>query len=353
METTIHYPFIYFLYEPNQVFVYKIQALAYITIADVTEKGEWAGYELKPSEPFTAFHHERSSPKQGWSLLFEQNQLNHFVDIINDYIQQRKVETSTTAQMVHIVCSESAAGSLRVALAPPKYVIGFPDDLSIGPLWKLDEKRGQAFRHEWLMENINDGMDDFVNQNKFMNTIREIQNIPRHQPIYIWYGHNAEEQCGLRFILYLLRDRTNEIVLINTGEQNVINRQWNIEQYDKKQLPAEEHLLFQQQWESLAQTKEVFRLWLHQQIRAVPENYYDNLIMSTLGQVHQEQGSADFIQTGPFIYELVTRMDDPPNIFFLEYRIRYLAYSGVFELKGIPKSMRHYQVRLRQKTSLA
>ncbi len=351
METSMHYPFIYFLYDTNQVLVYKIQALEYITITDVMRKGEWQGFELQPSESFTAFHHEQSTPQQGWSFFVAQEQLHYFVEIINDYIQQ--VMTTTSAQMVHIVCSESAAGSLRVALAPPKYVIGFPEDLSIGPLWKLDEKRGQAFRDEWLRENINDGMDDFVNLNKLMNTIREIQDIPSNLPIYIWYGHNAEEQCGLRFLLYLLRDKTNEVVLIDTGEQDAINRHWNIELYAKKKLSAKERLIFQQQWESLAQTKDVCRLWLHQQIQAVPEHDYDKLIVSTLRQLHEEQGDTDFIHTGTFISALLTRMDAPPNIFFLEYRIRYLVYSGVFGLKGIPKSMHHYSVRIRQKTSLA
>lgn len=347
METSMHYPFIYFFYDTNQVLVYRIQALEYITIAEVMREGEWQGYELKPSESFTAFHHEQSTPQQGWSFFMGQEELYQLVEIINDYIQQ--VITTASAQMVHIVCSESAAGSLRATLAPPKYVIGFPEDLSIGPLWKLDEKRGQAFRDEWLRENINDGMDDFVNRNKLMNTIREIQDIPSNLQIYIWCGYNAEEQCGIRFLLYLLRDKTNEVVLINTGEQRAINHQWNMEMYDIKRMSAKERLIFQQQWESLAQTKDVCRLWLHRQIQAVQENYYDNLIMSTIEQLHKEQGGTDFIQTGEFISELLTRMDAPPNIFFLEYRIRYLVYSGVFELKGIPKSMHHYSVKLRKK----
>ncbi|WP_312507118.1 DUF1835 domain-containing protein [Lysinibacillus sp.] len=349
METMRHYPFIYFLYEANQVLVYKIQTLNYITIDDVVERGKWEAYELQPFESFAAFRHERSSPKEGWTLMVEQDHLNLFVDIINDTIQQQKVLTTTTAPMVHIVCSESVAGSLRVALAPPKYVIGFPDDLSIGPLWRLDEKRGQAFRHEWLMENINDGMDDFVNYHHFMNTIREIQDIPSHLPIYIWYGDNIEEQCGLRFFLYLLREKTNEIYLINTGKERVSIRQWNVEQYDKIRLTANAHLIFQQQWERLARTKEVLRLWLHQQIQAVPVNAYDSLIITRLEQLHQQQGTIDYIQTGALISELLTKMEAPPNIFFLEYRIRYLVYNGVFELKGIPKSMHHYQVKMRQK----
>ena len=39
METSMHYPFIYFFYGTNQVLVYKIQALEYITIEDVMRKG--------------------------------------------------------------------------------------------------------------------------------------------------------------------------------------------------------------------------------------------------------------------------------------------------------------------------
>jgi len=31
---------------------------------------------------------------------------------------------------------------------------------------------------------------------------------------------------------------------------------------------------------------------------------------------------------------------------FLEYRIRELVYNGVLEIKGIPKDMRSYSVRL-------
>ncbi len=39
METSMHYPFIYFFYGTNQVLVYKIQALEYITIEDVMRRG--------------------------------------------------------------------------------------------------------------------------------------------------------------------------------------------------------------------------------------------------------------------------------------------------------------------------
>ncbi|WP_425467619.1 hypothetical protein [Psychrobacillus soli] len=40
-------------------------------------------------------------------------------------------------------------------------------------------------------------------------------------------------------------------------------------------------------------------------------------------------------------------MDEFVGIFFLEYRIRYLIYTGFLELKGIPKSEWHYSVKKR------
>ena len=46
METSMHYPFIYFFYGTNQVLVYKIQALEYITIEDVMRKGNGRGMSL-------------------------------------------------------------------------------------------------------------------------------------------------------------------------------------------------------------------------------------------------------------------------------------------------------------------
>ncbi|WHY67808.1 DUF3658 domain-containing protein [Neobacillus sp. SuZ13] len=44
-------------------------------------------------------------------------------------------------------------------------------------------------------------------------------------------------------------------------------------------------------------------------------------------------------------------MTNPHSAFYayIEYRIRYLIYKGFLELKGIPRSMRHYRVKLREK----
>ena len=97
----------------------------------------------------------------------------------------------------------------------------------------------------------------------------------------------------------------------------------------------------------MSQTTEVLRVWMNDEITDVPENHFDPLILQTIEKLHTEQETKDFIQTGTVLGKLLTQMGGFANIFFLECRVRHLVYSGVLALKGIPKSMRHYSVKLR------
>ncbi|MFF2177586.1 DUF1835 domain-containing protein [Lysinibacillus sp. NPDC058147] len=359
MKSKANYPFIYFLLDSNMVFVYKIKTLTYLNVSDLIDSNEWEAYELQHHTLFETFNHEDSKSIEGFGFWLEHDKLNDIVEIINDCIQKHQsVNRRFTTQAVHIVSSESAAGSVRAALVPPKHVIGFPDCFSIGPLWKLEKKRGQAFRNDWLFENINDGQED-VYQNKFTNTLREIEDIPKHVPIYIWYGNNADEQCGLRFFLYLLRDKSNEIFLINTTEHSKTHcptshlssqqlAQLFVNIKEKRPLTIQDHLIFKNEWETLSQTNDVLRLWINNEIKGVPENYFDPLIIETIERLHNEQAAKDFIKTGIVIAELLPLIEDLPSVFFLECRIRFLVNNGVFAIKGIPKSIRHYSVKLRE-----
>jgi len=214
-------PFIYFLAEPNMVFVYHIETPQYVTMSDFMDGlHKFETFEISHAADFKAFDHRESQLIEGRGFFINQDGMNEMIEEINKHIQKnRQVKgLENQSDTVHLVTSESAAGSLRVGLGGSKTVIGFPDSFSIGPLWKLDEKVGRSYRKEWLFENINYGLDDYESDNEISNTLREIEDISDHTPIYIWYGNNADEQTALRFYLYLLRDKTNEIFLVNSTE---------------------------------------------------------------------------------------------------------------------------------------
>ncbi|RNC98030.1 DUF1835 domain-containing protein [Lysinibacillus halotolerans] len=268
--------------------------------------------------------------------------------------------------VVHICTSEEVAGALRFALQSPKIVIGFPDSFSVGPLWSLNDKIGQNFRKQWLF-------DCFINEEKeidyeknFTNTLCQINSIPKHVPIYIWYSNNVGEQTGLRYYLYLMREKQNKVFLLNCSELND-NPKQTFHYTDRldsivlkdifeksKEIEAlcdEQHYQLQREWEKLSETKEVLRIWINNGIQSVPENYYDLLIIETIEKLHQQQRVKDYILCGILVGEILSKMvetaDGTMDDRFLEYRIRQLINNGVFESNGDPKSMRHYSVKMR------
>jgi hypothetical protein len=354
-------PYIYFLIEPNIVFVYRINSLDYVTISDLRDGRDWISFEIHDETEFETFNHRDRQRDREKGFIINENSLNSMVERINQFIQQKRQLQGSPYQTdeVHIVTSESAAGTLRVGIMANKTVIGFPDSFSIGPLWKLDEKKGQMGRQEWLYENINDEQEEHTYENKFQNTLREMNDIPNNLPIYIWYSNNADEQTGLRFYLHLLREKSNDIYLMNSGEANLYKETQSFfhtgqsdpevlhKYYESNKgkvlLTNKIRNQFHQEWINLSQTKELLRIWDDEEIKGVAEDYYDQLIIKTI----MTMGSEDYIRTGVLLGEILTQMDEPINIFFLEYRIRHLVYTGVLALKGIPKSMRHYRVKLK------
>jgi hypothetical protein len=231
----------------------------------------------------------------------------------------------------------------------------------------MDQKIGQDSRHEWLNENVNVEQDEYEFENNFSKTLLEIEDIPEFVPIYIWTANNGNEQTGLRFILHLLKEKDNDIVLLNTTELHHQRIDSNNEKlyssmlhpHQLKQLLDQAHstepisyterIQFQREWEVLAQSKDVLRLWKSGRVTSVPEDYFDDLILKTVGHLQREQQNKAFIRTGKVIGETLHQMEEMVGDFYIEYRIRHLIYNGVLELKGIPRSMRHYRVKLREK----
>ncbi|MFJ8064590.1 DUF1835 domain-containing protein [Psychrobacillus sp. NPDC096426] len=365
IKTKVNHPFIYFFMEPNIVFVYKMETQNYIGVSDLFESDRWETFVLNHENEFDMFDHLESNPMEGRTFFAEHDDIIVMAEFINKQIQKNR--PLRTGSAVHIVSSESAAGSIRVVLERPKIVIGFPDFLSIGPLGKLDEKIGQNYRKDWLIENIN-FEQEVEYPIKFTNTLRELEDISYQVPIYIWYGNNASEQVCMRFLIYLLRHKTNEIFLINSTDlyakhitsrdkQQHIFDTSQIEPKDLKQLfeinktnnplIKKERVQLESEWEALAQTKEVLRIWSNGNIIGVPENHFDSLILHIIENLHEQLGNKDFIKIGRVLEELFVQMDEFVGIFFLEYRIRHLIYSGMLELKGIPKSLWNYSIRKR------
>lgn len=304
-----------------------------------------------------------------------------FLDIkntYNDLLEYRKNQDSdeqhTQFHTTHIVFGDAPTGSFKIALKElginqREKIITFSDLFSIGPIWKLHESQGIFNRHEWLRTHINNEDDMLTNyQAKFKQTILEIEQIPSHQPIIIWAGENAHEQTGLRLVLYLLKEKTNDILIINLNEayKTNFNRseidftprhmgELSFEQlkqiYENEKnghvLTQTERKAFEQQWQQLCQDKEVLRIWENNKISSVLETFYDDYIINTVKKFHKKIKHNEFIKSARIIGEVIGHLEQYVGDYFIEYRLRRLVADGIFDMEGVTKAMRYYSIKIR------
>lgn len=288
-------------------------------------------------------------------------------------INQQNLENKKEYKVIHIVFGESAAGSLRMALKEMgvqegEKVICFLDNFSFGPLWRIEEDKGLALRHKWLINHINyDEEYLFSYKRRFHTTILEVKNIMEQAHIFIWAGENADEQTAHRFVLSLLQNKTNDIFLINPLEYyNEITSKSDAKDYamhtgmfsseelqaiyqknnSMQPLTINDRAKYINEWKKISQQNKNLRIWVDKKMNSVAEDYYDNYIIKTAQLLHKEQNNKEFIKSARLIGEIIGNQNQRVGDIYFEYRLIQLVLKGIFEIEGVPKAMRYYSVKL-------
>lgn len=304
---------------------------------------------------------------------------NTYHDFLNVKRNQTNIKNSNDDKVVHILFDDSASGSLKgtleeMGLQEEERVISFSDFFSIlfsiGPVRQLHDKAGLDHRVEWIKNHLNLDDDDWIDeyQYHFKRTISMMNAIPENIPIIIWTGENAHEQTALRYVLYVLKDKINDIIVINTTKQyknqfhipemdgyplytgEIISEKLKLIYEKSRKLPAlsqDQREKLEREWQALASTQEVLRVWEHKEIKSVDKGYYDDFIINKLKKLHQEQKNTEFILSARLIGEVIGYLDQYISDSYVEYRVRHLILNGIFEIKGVPKAMRFYSVKLK------
>ena len=276
--------------------------------------------------------------------------------------------------MIHIVFGASASGSLKfvlreMGLDKKEKVISFWDIFSIGPVWRLHEENGVKARFKWMKNCISTEYDEFPDyKQRFKKTIDRISSIPEGVHITIWTSDNAHEQTGLRFVLYLLKEKNIDITLINTteayeelfqvkkvkytplhtGEIPTEKLQIIYEQGHGKFFTDHDREDLEKDWLSLSESQETLRIWRNGRIQSVPEDFYDEFIINRAKKLHSKQKIKDFMKSARLIGEVLGHLDQYVGDEFLEYRLKKLIRSRIFESEGSIEAMRFYSVKLKR-----
>ncbi|MCP1530939.1 DUF1835 domain-containing protein [Bacillus sp. FSL W8-1143] len=275
--------------------------------------------------------------------------------------------------MIHIVFGAAAAGSLKQALREMKQdqvneIIAFDDIYSIGPLLHLHEQEGQEKRIEWLrhvMSNEYGYFDDMItNQHRMFQQIKDIKD---GTSILIWTGNNAHEQIGLRYAIYLLKEKNIELSLINTTTAfdqlfNTNTRRMDIRHageitteklkvlYKSKEhmhsVTKEERAQLLIEWLSFAKENHTLRIWQKGQTISVPEDEFDAYLVKMAKRLHQSHPEEEYIVTPRLIGEVLGHLEQYIGDDFIEYRLKTLIDQGIFDMIGRRTSMRYYSIKL-------
>lgn len=277
--------------------------------------------------------------------------------------------------LVHILFGASGTGSLKYMFretgsSDSNQVIGFHDNLAVGPLWNLHNPEGIKNRQKWLIQHLPIVLgDDFFEesyQEEFEKSLHKLNSITDETPITIWCSNNASEQAGLRLIMYLLKDRSNPIRILNVNPIfdrlfNTGKHKWDIRSLgelnadkleliyqdatDMALLDEKERISFVKEWEMLSSSQELLRIWWRNKIKEVPVDHFDDYLFKILLKLHGKRKEREFIIAPRIIGEAIGHLNHDVGDQFLEYRLREMVKQGLLEVEGSFKGMRFYSVR--------
>lgn len=307
---------------------------------------------------------------------FVHDTTKEYKELIEGYTKKINDDFGDQLSHVHVMFGDSSAGGLKFALKQMglrslHHVMVLRDNYAVGPMQQLNTPEGRKYRREWFRErmHLHDGYDNFMYDEEFFNkVVTELERIPEHIPITIWTGNNALEQIGLRYALYLFRNKSNPIYVINTEVDNhtlfdtpelttyyrhtgeiIPEKLGQIMQHNESvaAITRTQREAFEQEWSNVSGNSSDLRIWEQQEIIHVNEDYYDQYIIETVSKLHNNFENHEFIKSARVIGEVIGNLEQFLTDSFFEHRLLQLIYSGILEIKGVPKAMRYYSVRLK------
>ncbi|WLR42494.1 DUF3658 domain-containing protein [Bacillus carboniphilus] len=196
---------------------------------------------------------------------------------------------------------------------------------------------------------------------KWDNLVETLSRISESSQVVIWVSDNANEQTGIRYVLYLLKNKDCPIFVLNMnelykqhfkGERNMITSgQIKREELEvlyreienNEPLSSHERKDLEKQWGELSEKQKVLRIWRSNQIIDVDENYFDMIIIKKAQDLYIEHGIIGFMHAsrliGVVIEEIIDKHKQYIDFNYLNYRLRELISKEVFERKDALNSL--------------
>lgn len=280
-------------------------------------------------------------------------------------------------ETVHIVFGEPSVAPIQGAFELDEQLKGdimyFEDDLSIGPLFILDTKDGQAGRRQWwkqlagiepapvtplLIDNEVEPQpvaeETSPDPEKFKELKARLKADPELQ-VWIWAGQNARDVNGYFWLVSQLYDFAGRIFIIYLNNLPFLNEKGGVfypthlhQILPKEFLKAKklaraislaEFELDGDEWSRLMNENAGIRLLEGgKKLRGEPAAFYDKDLLAAT--------SAEFQKANKVINQVTGKMKYPVMDQYLGWRVKELVKQGKLESKGELKASKDFEVKL-------
>jgi len=280
-------------------------------------------------------------------------------------------------ETVHIVFGEPSVAPIQGAFELDEQLKGdilfFEDDLSIGPLFILDTKDGQAGRRQWwnqlagvepapaaplLIENETEAQpveeETSPDTEKFKELKARLKAEPELQ-VWIWAGQNARDVSGYFWLVSQLYDFAGRIFIIYLNNLPFLNEKGGVfypthlhQILPKEFLKAKklaraislaEFELDGDEWSRLMNENAGIRLLEGgKKLRGEPAAFYDKDLLAA--------SNAEFQKANKVINQVTGKMKYPVMDQYLGWRVKELVKLGKLESKGELKTSKDFEVKL-------
>lgn len=260
------------------------------------------------------------------------------------------------------VFGDSARGSLKYFLIHKKNtadstIINVADIFSLGPLNAYGNPEGYQNRNTWFNDFFEKINGDEESKNYFEEAVKgiknEIKDIKNEDKILICYGSNSSDITGLMYLASILKDKKENIYIINVSETEVEDGKGRI--YRPKAFaeihPEKFDLFFQEMkiwnetsrreyeksWEILTKETHTLRRLEKGKIISIDDDYYDGYIL--------DKCPKDFVMCARIIGEVMGHSEDFLSDSFVYWRIMILIEKGLIDFSGTLDSMTQFSIR--------
>jgi hypothetical protein len=315
----------------------------------------------------------QDAAKQAEEKKYTAEEILELLDSGLAYRRELQREWEEQEKNVHIMFSQSDAGSMKVTLSnlgkrQESKVLTFNDVFSVGPIYQLHTEEGQRRRADWMQNRVDHYFFTLMHnrEHQIAPMMKTLAKIPEHKSIYIWCANNAHDQTGLRFAAYLLRERKQPIHVINVSEAHqrlfgsdgveipYYQGQIESDQFQEiirdfeqsRPLSCEARKLYEAEWLELSSQEHCLRLLRNGQIAAVPENELDGMILEILSELQSTEAEEDgYVPAGQLSLQFYNQIHQLIDFDFLNYRVWSLISDGQISFKGLPVGWYTFSIR--------